>query len=181
MRRRHPIPRTWLMTDERIGAALWRALRRLPPGSGVVVRHHGLRPADRRALLRRARRVAGPGTVVLGAAGLVGPDGTHNGSRRGRLLSRSVHSPAEARAALRAGADLVFVSPVFATRSHPGAAALGRRGLVRLVRMLPMPVIALGGMSARRFAALRGAGVHGWAGIDTWLAPGRQKRKAVPT
>jgi thiamine-phosphate pyrophosphorylase len=71
-------------------------------------------------------------------------------------------------AAIRAGADALFVSPVFATRSHPGAPALGRARLGLLIRGLRIPVIALGGMDRRRAASLRALGVHGWAAIDAW-------------
>lgn len=176
MPRRHPIPRTWLITDERLGEELWRALRRLPRGSGVVVRHYRSTPAERRALARRIARAVGPETLVLGA-GISGRDGGHNRVRRAGLTSRSVHDAREVRAAIRERADVVFVSPVYPTASHPGAATLGPRGLLRLARLLPMPVIALGGMDARRYAPLRRRGIHGWAAIDAW----RQKRKAVPT
>ena len=64
-------------------------------------------------------------------------------------------------------ASLVFVSPVFATRSHPGAPALGLDRAKRLAEAAGAPAIALGGMNARRFAELEG--LYGWAGIDAWL------------
>jgi thiamine-phosphate pyrophosphorylase len=38
------------MTDERLGDALWTALRRLPRGAGIVFRHYATPPAERRAL-----------------------------------------------------------------------------------------------------------------------------------
>ena len=66
----------------------------------------------------------------------------------------------------RLGARLLFVSPIFATRSHVGAKGIGRRGLARLVHQTDRPVIALGGMTRARFKALRGMGVCGWAAID---------------
>jgi thiamine-phosphate pyrophosphorylase len=81
---------------------------------------------------------------------------------------------------MRAGADAVFVSPVFATASHPGAPTLGPMRFGLLAKRLPLPVIALGGMDARRFRRLKPLGAHGWAAIDA-LSPQRQKRKAVPT
>jgi thiamine-phosphate pyrophosphorylase len=37
-----------------------------------------------------------------------------------------------------------------------------------LVRGLDAPVIALGGMDARRAAGLWQIGVYGWAAIDAW-------------
>ncbi len=166
MHRRHPVPRQWLMTDERMGNDLWAALERMPRGSGVVFRHYAT--ADRRELLARVTGVARRrGLVVLAAGGLAGPDGVHNARGRG-IISLAVHNRRDAIAARRAGADLVFVSPVFATRSHPGARALGVARLGLLVRGLPMPVIALGGMSGSNVRRLASLGIYGWAGIDAW-------------
>ena len=61
---------------------------------------------------------------------------------------------------------MLFVSPVFATRSHPGALVLGAREARRIVRGLPVVVIALGGMNAQRFQRM--TGFDGWAAIDAW-------------
>ena len=72
----------------------------------------------------------------------------------------------EAVAAVRRGAKVVFVSPVFATRSHPEADGLGPRKARRIAQGLPVTVIALGGMDARRFRKL--TGFSGWAAIDAW-------------
>lgn len=174
MRARHPSPpRLWLMTDERMGERLWAALERLPRGSGVVFRHYGLPLAERRALFARVAMVTRRRGLVLLRAGeqRLGrwEDGTHGTRRRVRgWYSRAAHSPDEIAAGVRAGADLLFVSPVFATRSHPGAPALGAVRFGLLVRGVGVPVIALGGMDARRARRLRGLGVHGWAGIDAW-------------
>lgn len=70
------------------------------------------------------------------------------------------------RAAERAGAELLLVSPVFATNSHPGKIGIGARRLANFVRQAKAPVIALGGMTRARFKALRGTGIYGWAAID---------------
>ncbi|MFD1787389.1 thiamine phosphate synthase [Sphingomonas floccifaciens] len=170
MRARHPLPRLWLMTDERMGDALWAAIDRLPRGAGVVVRHYGWPMAERRRLLARIEHVARRrGLVVLGAGGLVGSGGVHNGRVRRRLSTRSAHDRRELVAAVRRGADAVFVSPVFATRSHVGAHGLGVARFGALVRGAAVPVIALGGMDARRFRRVAAVGAYGWAGIDAWL------------
>ena len=84
-------------------------------------------------------------------------------------FSRSVHNDAEARLAKADAAALVFVSPVFPTRSHPGAPALGIDEAGRLARIAGVPAIALGGMDRERFAALAERGFYGWAAIDAWL------------
>lgn len=169
MRSRHPPPRLWLMTDPRMGEALWDALERLPRGAGVVVRHYGLPKADRRAILHAVERVARRRRlVVIGAGGLRASGGVHNGRAWRGFVTRSTHDRREIVAAARAGADLVFVSPVFATRSHPGARPLGVARFGLMIRGIRVPVIALGGMNARRARSLAPLGVYGWAGIDAW-------------
>ena len=174
MQRRQPLPRHWLMTDERLGETLFPAIGRIPRGGGIVFRHYGLPEAERRSLFddvkAQARR---RGLVLL----LAGPpelaeawdaDGSHGRGpvRGGGLGSAPVHDLAEIRAAEREGADLLFLSPVFATRSHPGTRPLGPARFSLLARQTSLPVIALGGMNAIRARRLREA--YGWAGIGAW-------------
>lgn len=170
MRARHPstLPQLWLMTDERLGEGLWNALERLPRGAGVIFRDYATPPAERRARFAAVLAVAKRRRLVLvrsGRTAMRGEMGVHNGRGRG-LRTASVHDRKEMIAARRAGADLIFVSPVFPTRSHPGARTLGpvRPGL--MLRGATSPAIALGGMDARAFRRLRGLGLHGWAAID---------------
>jgi thiamine-phosphate pyrophosphorylase len=168
------LPHLLLITDERMGEALWPALERLPHGAGVVFRHYGLAAPDRRALYERVRRIARRRRLILILAGSPRQaaawkaDGAHgrSASRVARPLIRS--APAHDRRELRAAnrADLRLVSPVFPTRSHPDAAALGP---IRLGLMLGddrRGIVALGGMTRRRAQALRNLGVTRWAAID---------------
>ena len=177
MQRRQPLPRLWLVTDERQGKELWPAIERLPRGSGVVFRHYGLAPAKRRALFERLRRTARRRRLLLLLAGSPGlavawhADGSHGTGvdrRRRRLRTAAAHNVREIRAAERAGADLLFVSPAFPTRSHPGAAALGPLGFRLLASKARLPVIALGGMNAVNARRLGPFGIYGWAAIDAW-------------
>ena len=174
MHRRHPVPRLWLMTDERMGDALWTALEKLPRGSGVVFRHYGLARAERRALFARVAKLARRRRLVLlvaGAESLGRSAGSHGAKKPDRgLHTRAAHTRRQAVAAVRGGADALFVSPVFATRSHPGARSLGGVRLGLLIRGLKVPVIALGGIDATRARSLRRLGIHGWAAIDAWSA-----------
>ncbi len=180
---RHP-PRLWLMTDERMGDSLWLALERLPRGAGVVFRHYSLPPTERRALFLHIRAVARRRHLMLVRAGetaMPGEAGMHGAQgrmRRRGLQTAPVHSRREALAAIRAGAELLFVSPVFATRSHAGAPALGRARFGFLIRNLGVPVVALGGMNAQHARSLVPFGIYGWAAIDAWIA---DRRPSGPT
>ncbi len=158
-RHRLPLPRLWLMTDERMGDALFPAITKLPRGSGIVFRHYSLAPRQRLALLRKIEQLARRyrHVVILG--------GKSHGRHRGAIAA-PVHSIPERIAAERAGARLLFVSPVHATRSHTDAKPLGRVRFGLLTRGAKLPVIALGGMTASRARALRPFKIYGWAAID---------------
>ena len=175
MPRRQPLPRLWLMTDERQGGALWEALERLPKGSGLVFRHYRLSPKERRELFERVRRVARRRRLLLLAGGSgIRADGVHGGRGKG-LRSASAHDLRELKAAERSGAGLVFLSPAFPTRSHPDRRALGPVRFGMISRHARVPVIALGGVDARK--ARRLPHIYGWAGIDAWS---RNERRMSP-
>ena len=176
-------PRQWLMTDERLGDRLWEAMDRLPAGqSGIVFRHYATGPSKRADLAAEVANVCRKRGLMLAVAGdetlakALDADLLHNPPHPTRLaFSQAVHSVEEAAAARTAGAALVFVSPVFATRSHPGQEALGIDLASRIARATGAPAIALGGMNAEKFALLQREGLHGWAGIDAWIeGPSRE-------
>lgn len=162
-------PRFWMMTDERQGDALWAALHILPPGSGVVFRHYLLPDCERRALFIAVRRIARARRLVLVAARperLGRAHGVHGTPKGHGLRTWSAHSRREAIAGERAGADLLFVSPVFPTRSHRGTYAIGPAHAATIGRGLRPKLIALGGMTPKRFRTIRRLGFHSWAAID---------------
>lgn len=184
VRRRHPLvpprygpplPELWLMTDERQGDRLWPALKALPRGSGVIVRHYSLGQKARRALIARVRMIARARRLTLIVAGpaklaqTAQANGFHMRSSRigppTLLRTVAVHDLTELRLAERIGADLIFLSPAFATESHPGARPMSRSRFGTLVRESRIPVIALGGMDPHRGRSLKQFGIYGWAGI----------------
>lgn len=76
----------------------------------------------------------------------------------------AAHSFAALLAAARFGADAAFLSPVFPTDSHPGAAALGAARATGLARTALLPVWALGGITRENAGRL--SGIYGIAGIS---------------
>lgn len=174
MSRRHlALPRVWMLTDERQGEAMWDAIARLPKGAGVIVRYYSLPLRERLGMAKRIRTqgrfVAFAGTET--EARQAGAQAVYGTSRHRGTLPRlyPVHNRAEIRAAERAGAALLLLSPVFPTRSHPGAPALGPYRFARLAASTRTPVITLGGMTSPRFRRLQKLGAQGWAAIDAWF------------
>lgn len=166
------------MTDERI-ADLHGAIKRLPKGSGIVFRHYSLALHPRRQLFKDVRLLARRHRHVLLLADTParaiawGANGSHDLSKlasRG-LRSAPVHNLIELRAATRAGVDLIFVSPIFPTRSHPGSRTLGRLKLAALASQSHVATIALGGLDAVKAKTLTKMKIHGWAAIDAFARP----------
>lgn len=173
-----PLPRLWLVSDARNHDVLEQAIAGLPRGSGLIYRHYHLSSDERRAHFARLKRLmhARGGLAVLagtmaqarrwaadgayGGADLIGPGGAGF-----RLVT--VHSLREITQARRQRHDALILSPAFATRSHPGAKALGTRRWRALARHAKAKsgaaVIALGGMNV---AHARQLGVEMWAAID---------------
>lgn len=79
------------------------------------------------------------------------------------LIGASVHSLAAARAAAAGGTDYVLFGPVFTTSCKPGAAPQGLAALEELVAAVPIPVLAVGGITPANAPAVRAAGAHGIA------------------
>lgn len=153
MQRRQNLPREWLFADERMGEGLWPALRRLPRGSGVVIRHHA--GENRRELVERIRKLARTRALVVldEAEGQVAR--VHNSSELRRALARNV--------------PLIFVSSLYPTRSHPDRDPLPRMRAATLARLAKGRVFALGGMDSERFRSVEPLGFAGWGAIDAWL------------
>jgi len=165
-------PSLWLFSDPQRLPDPAKLLAALPPGSGVVFRPYGLKDAE--AIGRRLRRltsrlgqillVAGDARLArrLGADGLHLPEHALLSPRRDGLpaVTAAAHGMTAINRAARAGVKGVFISPVFATASHPGAAGLGPlrfAALLRAARRRGLEVYALGGIDAvswRRLAPL---------------------------
>ena len=172
--RQSAIPAIWLVSDARNDAGLELALARLPRGSGLIYRHYHLAPEERRARFDRLAALArrrGHTVVLAGTAAEArarradGAYGSPARLARGAVTLRLVtaHSLAEIGAARRARADAILLSPVFATRSHPGARTLGPLRFRSIAARAGVPVAALGGMDGPR---ARRIGATGWAAID---------------
>ncbi|THF61266.1 Nudix family hydrolase [Pseudothauera rhizosphaerae] len=146
----------------------------------VQVREPALDAAVRESFaieaVRRAR-AAGALAVVNGDEQLAlrcGADGVHLPAVQLAALDvrpdlpwvgASCHTRAELERAAALELDYAVLGAVGETPTHPGQAALGWEGFARLAAGLPLPVFAVGGLTAADMAAARAAGAHGIAAI----------------
>lgn len=168
------LPDLWLLSDARNDAKLEWALATLPRGNGFVFRHYHLDANARKKRFAELAAIARAGNhliILSGDAGLAaewGADGIYSDPRKlghshDLLRLATAHDAREIYLANRAGADGVFLSPVFPTRSHPGGASLGMTQFREIAARSNAPVIALGGMTAENARALDWPR---WAAID---------------
>jgi thiamine-phosphate pyrophosphorylase len=158
-------------------------LDRLPAGSGVILRHYEAPGrADLAHRLAAACRERGLKCLIGGDVGLaraVRAHGVHWPARLvkspgaatspanlpGWIVTAAAHDKAELHAAAKIGAAAALLSPVFATQSHPGAETLGFERFQSLAAASPIPVYALGGITAGNAKLLTETRAIGIAGI----------------
>lgn len=87
------------------------------------------------------------------------------------LMSASVHDGEQLAQAQLLGADVLLLSPVLPTPSHPGEPALGWDAAAALVAEAVVPVYALGGMTADQRVQARQAGFQGVSAISAFWQP----------
>lgn len=146
----------------------------------VQIREAALAPDARAAFARAAldrARAYGALTVINGdieLARTLGADGVHLPARQLRALSErpafdwvgaSCHDRGELEHAASLELDYAVLGSVRPTATHPHEAALGWERFAALVRDLPLPVLAIGGLAADDMDAARDAGAHGIAAI----------------
>lgn len=192
-----PLPRLILMTDAVRLPDPVPAVLALPRGSAIILREQDR--AKRAALARELLALCRSRKVRLLIAGdwrlvcTIGADGLHLSEalvRHGRrdwrralapdrIVTAAAHSRRAIRLAAQSGVDAVLLSPVFATLSHPRAAALGPLRFARWVGESPVPLYALGGIDATRAKRLRGIELAGFAAIGALTASGYTGRSAA--
>jgi thiamine monophosphate synthase len=158
-------------------------LRALPPGTAVIYRDYDdpRRPAmaARYCSIARTRNLV---FIVAGDAALaraVGADGVHYPQRMlcaidrsAGLVSAACHDAASLGLAASRGADIAFLSPAFATKSHEGAAVLGAGRFKSLAAGAALPVLALGGVDHENALLLASPNVAGFGAIGAFCVSG---------
>lgn len=153
---------------------------------------------DAPALLAFAREVVARanehGALVMfnGGAELARAAGAHGVHMKGEALARcatrpdfewvgaSCHQRGELERAAGLGFDYALLGPVKATLTHPGVSGIGWARFMALAADLPMPVLALGGLSQQDMAEARASGAHGIATIrSAWTAQSRGSDSVV--
>ncbi|MGA2265981.1 MAG: thiamine phosphate synthase [Phycisphaerae bacterium] len=105
-------------------------------------------------------------------AALVGADGVHLGQgdlavadarrllRPGAIVGRSTHSLEQACGAVTEGADYVSVGPIFPTTTKDAGPAVGVALLAEVGRQISLPIVPVGGITAKNAEKVLAAGAQ---------------------
>ena len=179
------LPPALFLTDQDRCEDPCAVARRLPPGTGVVLRDYGHR--KRGELAQRLAAICSQRNLVFlvggdpRLAGAVGARGLHLPERLvdrfdfddlgpGMLLTVAAHSREAMLRAAQIRADAILLSPLFRTVSHPHIEPLGLRRFAALVQESKVPVYALGGVTKKNIRALpHSQQLAGYAGISIFM------------
>ena len=184
--------RVYAVSDSRWldGRALEDVVAQTISGGATIVqlREKDVSHERRCELARRVLKVCRAAGVPLlidddvACAAEVGADGVHVGQQDmacaqaraalgpGALIGVSASTPAEARAALEAGADYLGAGAVWSTPTKTDAEALGVEGLAGVCAATPLPVVAIGGIKAENTPQLAPTGASGIAVVSALFA-----------
>ena len=198
MRAALPVPCLCLVTDRSVaGADMVRRVelavdggvdlvqlreKDLPGGELLALARRLLAALDGRAALVVNERV--DVAVVAGTQGVqLGEDALPVAEVRsvlppGACIGRSVHSVEGAVHAEQAGADFLVVGTMFATGSHPGAAAAGPELMRETAGRCRVPLLGIGGITPDNLGEVVHSGAAGVAVIRSILGSDDPRRAA---
>ena len=186
--------RSWLKDGETLEEAAQAAL-----SGGVTILQLREKHASHGELVAAARRLK-PVCEAYGVPLIIdddveavlesGADGVHVGqedmavaeARRilgpDKIIGASAHSEAEAREAVRQGADYLGCGAVFATATKNDTTPLSREQLRRICRCVEVPAVAIGGITEANCMELAASGIAGIAVVSAIFAA-EDKRTAA--
>jgi thiamine-phosphate diphosphorylase len=212
-RRGREIPRLHLVTGDAIlrGEDFLAKARAVLEGTGPELAFHlrgpGMEGRDLYRLADELREPAGRSDSMLlvndrlDVVLALGLQGGHLGQRSlpprvarrllgpDRVLGLSVHSADEALEGKGGVVDFLVVGTIYPSDSHPGGVPSGPDRIREVLRALPLPALAIGGITPGRVGGVLAAGAHGvavrggvWdlpdpvAAVQEYLAALREKK-----
>ena len=169
-------PSLWYFTDKDKTKDIINTLSGLPTYSGIVLRNYCSK--ERKTIIKNVLRIAKRKNfmVLMGSHPRV--HGNINGlhlpkweykcrrNTKKQIVSVSAHSLKDKRKIINTKADIIFLSSVFHTNSHPKRKHLGIIRFGLLARSLARPVIALGGINNKNIKKLKHFPISGVAAIE---------------
>ena len=171
------IPYIWFLTDDIKTKSPIDICNKLPASSGILIRSYRIKNKEKliKGITNLKKRKLHTVLVSGKQRSYSNVDGAHLPSWLNssffinkKLISMSAHGAKDIRKSINIKADIIFISPVFHTSSHPGKKILGVIKLGLVAKLFKKPVIALGGINENNISRLKGLPIFGCAAIDAF-------------
>ena len=171
------IPYVWFLTDSIKTKTPLETSRKLPANSGILIRSYNIQNKDiiiKNIINLKKRKLH---TVLVSGRhkSHSNVDGVHLPSWLNssffinkKLISMSAHGARDIRKSINIKADIIFISPIFDTTSHPESKNIGVIKLGLMAKLFKKPIVALGGINNNNISRLKGLPIIGCAGIDVF-------------
>jgi thiamine-phosphate pyrophosphorylase len=174
-------------TDRKKISDIENTIKNLPKKSVIIIREYDLDKKNREIFAQKIITIAkakGFKTLIgkdFALAKKLKADGVHFSDfdklpqqifrNKSFILSFSCHSLKSVLRIEKLKADMIFVSPIFPTTSHPGAKIIGLRNLVKIAvkaksSNYAAKIYALGGINLTNLKSLRKLPISGFGAID---------------
>lgn len=193
--RDNSVVKSVFFSDQKKVQNIEESIKKLPKNSAIIIREYHLNDKERLNFAKKVIKFAKKrGIKILigkdiALARKVGANGVHFSDfdklpinllknrkfRKKFIFSYSCHSEKSLQKTYELNPDMVFISPIFQTSSHPGTKPLGLRNLAKIAfknknhSYLPLKIYALGGISLVKLKSIRKIPISGFGAIDLFI------------
>lgn len=172
-------------TDRKRCDDLKKIVKNLPKNSAIIFREYDLNKAKRQELALEIFAICknfGHKFLIgkdLELARAIKADGIHfsdldfchnyffaQKNKKKFIISLACHSLKSLAIAQKSAADIIFLTPIFVTKSHKNTKILGLKNLEKACQISLKPVFALGGVNEKNIAKIARCGAFGFGAIE---------------
>lgn len=176
------LPAMFFFTDRKRFDDIFSVISKLPQNSAIIIREYDLNFKEKLDFARKILKITKLKNIKVFVgkdvklAKKIKADGIHFSDLdkniklakipKNILVSYSCHNEKSLALARKIKADLVFLSPIFKTESHPNQKPIGTYLLRKFARQNELPTYALGGINDKNVKLLKGSLISGIGGIS---------------
>ena len=193
--KQNQLPVSVFFTDRKKIYDLENTIKSLPKNSAIIIREYDLEQKDREIFARKIKDLTNSRNIriIVGKdlvlAIKIKADGLHFSDldhlplqflerkkfKKKFIFSFACHSFKSVLKAQKLKADMIFISPIFPTKSHLNTQALGIKNLAKISfktkssSYVSPSLYALGGINSQNLLSVRKLGISGFAAISLFL------------
>ena len=181
------LPLMFFFSDRTAVKNIFNVVQNLPKNSAIIIREYDLNKTQKLDFAHKIIKIAKQKSLKVFVsknwqlAIKIKADGVHfsdydNAQKclwksnkifsKKLLISYSCHSLSSIKMAAKYGCDLIFYSPIFATKTHPQQKAIGSFGLRNAIAKTSIPIYALGGVTQQNIKIIANRHIAGIGGIS---------------